>query len=366
MRKTTNNWKFIFCCGMCVLFLGTIQSACSDKDSQLEGPPSTSTEGNITFDSETDFSPEFSSEGGELSLRFTASIPWEVTVTNSLSDNWITISPTQGEAGEAVVTLRLEANQTAKERTAILHFSCGTYKKSIEITQRPQEDAEDPGNPEDPEDPENPEEPESPEDEILSLSTKEIHADIWGGIYDVRLEHNQEFEYYPLASYTWIKEVVSRTVSAQTISFQVAANDTYETRQATYVFRSQTSTLSDTLTIVQDCQRILSVSPQQINLSAEGQDFMIEVTGNVAYSVVRYEDWMTLSVQPASGEDYGLFREQLIFHGAVNNTASQRKGQIIIQSNDGTFQQSVEVIQAGKNPELGGNIEDFEENESEW
>lgn len=20
MRKTTNNWKFIFCCGMCVLF----------------------------------------------------------------------------------------------------------------------------------------------------------------------------------------------------------------------------------------------------------------------------------------------------------------------------------------------------------
>ena len=99
MRKTTNNWKFIFCCGMCVLFLGTIQSACSDKDSQLEGPPSTSTEGNITFDSETDFSPEFSSEGGELSLRFTASIPWEVTVTNSLSDNWITISPTQGERG---------------------------------------------------------------------------------------------------------------------------------------------------------------------------------------------------------------------------------------------------------------------------
>lgn len=363
MRKTTNNWKFIFCCGMCVLFLGTTQSACSDKDSQLEEPPSTSTEGNITFDSGTDFFPEFSSEGGELTLRFTASISWEVTVTNSLSDNWITISPTKGEAGEAVVTLRVEANQTAEERTAILHFSCGTYEKSIEITQRSQEDAEDSENPEDPE---NPEEPENPEDEILSLSTKEIHADIWGGIYDLRLEHNQEFEYYPLASYTWIKEVVSRTVSTQTISFQVAANNTYETRQATYVFRSQTGTLSDTLTISQDCQRTLSVSPQQINLSAEGQDFMIEVTGNVAYSVVRYEDWMTLSAQPAPTMDYGLFREQLIFHGAVNNTASQRKGQIVIQSNDGTFQQIVEVIQAGKNPELGGNIEDFEENESEW
>ena len=38
-----------------MLFLGTTQSACSDKDSQLEEPPSTSTEGNITFDSGTDF-----------------------------------------------------------------------------------------------------------------------------------------------------------------------------------------------------------------------------------------------------------------------------------------------------------------------
>lgn len=353
MKQTVKKQRDAFIYVMFIFFM-SINITCTRQEPQPETPSSPSSSGEFTFDSETNFSPKFTAEGGSKILYFKATGSWQTDVTYSDLQGWVNVSPVCGKSGEAVVTYTVEPNPDTTPRTATLHFTCGKHKKSIEITQQAKEETEEP------------EEPEEPEKEVLELLTKRIDASASGGVFNIQLNHNQEFDFYPLAAYDWISASASRAVTTQEISFRISLNDTYEPRQAAYIFHSKISKLSDTLTITQDCQYLLSVSPLQISLPEEAHDFTIEIVSNMPYTYTISTNWIIPSGQSKSPAGRTLSHKVLTFHGTANNSTAQRKGQIIFQSTNGTQTQIVEVTQDEKDVSLGGDIEDFEENETEW
>lgn len=72
-------------------------------------------------------------EGSETTLPFHAATRWQATSTQE----WLTVSPSEGEAGDYDLRLRLMTdNLTGAERTALVRFTAGTRSFSLEVTQR--------------------------------------------------------------------------------------------------------------------------------------------------------------------------------------------------------------------------------------
>lgn len=77
-----------------------------------------------------------SSANSKISIRFTSSREWEA----STSVDWLTISPAQGEAGSASLSVTANSENTAKDtREAIITLKSGEVTQSITISQDPAE-----------------------------------------------------------------------------------------------------------------------------------------------------------------------------------------------------------------------------------
>lgn len=73
-------------------------------------------------------------EGAEMKLALTSNMPWVVSIPDGV--NWLSVSPTQGAAGENVeVTVTIQANAANDGRSTNLTFTCtNADNKSKEVT----------------------------------------------------------------------------------------------------------------------------------------------------------------------------------------------------------------------------------------
>ena len=70
-------------------------------------------------------------EGGKYEITVTSTDEWTVT-----ADNWITLSADRGNNGD-IVTLSIDYNETAGERTGTVAFDCKGKTATITVTQQP-------------------------------------------------------------------------------------------------------------------------------------------------------------------------------------------------------------------------------------
>ena len=86
--------------------------------------------GKITLQGEDAFT--VSDEGGQLEVAFNATLGW----TASSSEEFVTVEPKTGEAGDVSVTLTVAENDSYDPRTATVTLTCDEDVKTIEITQK--------------------------------------------------------------------------------------------------------------------------------------------------------------------------------------------------------------------------------------
>lgn len=103
---------------LCTIF---IISSCSEEEA--EPSFSITTTGDISIDSETD---------SETTITFTSTRGWQA----SIDSDWLTCSPSSGDAGTATITLTsTEDNATGAARTATLTLTSETLTEEITISQ---------------------------------------------------------------------------------------------------------------------------------------------------------------------------------------------------------------------------------------
>ena len=175
--------------------------------------------GEITLKGEA--SVVLSDEGGSQEVAFDATLEW----TASASEEFVTVEPASGEAGEASVTVTVGVNESYDPRTATVTLTCGEDTKTIEVTQK-QKGAL-----------------------LLTESTFTVAAE--GQVITVLAKANSNVTYtIAEAAQSWITTAVAPNgLVDYSFNFEVAANEVEEARTGQIVFTNESG--SETITIEQ-------------------------------------------------------------------------------------------------------------------
>ncbi len=386
-----------------------LAASCSDSEKELEEPvPPEPVAASITLSEGTDKQPLVESAGGTFSINFTATAAWTASIGNSRADSWISVSPASGEAGEKSVTITVASNESTDERSASVFLTCGEEQETIVVTQK-QKDAlilsqqvyelpdvesvielEVQANVSyetsisvdwiepvtsrsltketltfrvaanesteqrsgtitvksgELEETVNVYQAGKAEEPVLLLSDEVLNVGAEGGTVDVQVQSNVAYTYRAEAEYDWIAEPASRAVSTHTIHLEVQPNETYDSREARFIFTDETATLTDTLVVRQAAAGGLIVSASRVDLAAEDTGFSLELQTNVDYTVSIDADWLE---QVTSR---GLKTETLTFSCGQNYSTASREAVIRLNSEIG--EQEVKVVQAGRIEDVG-------------
>ena len=384
------------------VLLSVVLVACSGEEKvNLPDEPETP-EAEITLAEGTDKHLLLDASGGTVTLHFTSTADWKTTVVNVRASSWITVSHTSGKAGEASVTISVAANDGTDERTASVFLDCGDSRETIVVSQK-QKDAlivshqsyelsageslieveveanvtfevevsdtwieqistrsleksvlsfrilandgyekrsgsilvrsgelqetvriyQ-----------------EGKEKEVLLLSEDMVEVGALGGTVDVQLQSSVSYICKPVTEYTWVSEITSRAVSTHTLHFAVQPNDTYDMREARFVFIDETEFVSDTLTIRQYAADEILVPSDPIICEPESGTFSFEVSANISYDVTTDVSWLKQVV------GRGMERSTLHFSVEENTGSAMREGNIILSGNG--VERTVKVMQKGK------------------
>ena len=187
-----------------------------NNDTSESGTPQTTDPGptySIEFPSTEEPSPVFNTEGGEISIKFTASNDWTSSVINDQADSWIDISPKSGESGSSSIKISVSANETTEERNATVQLKCGSAEKNIVVTQK--------------------------QKNALTVTPDRFDVPGEGADITVEIISNISFDYkIEEDGVDWIREIETRSMNRTTVQFSVAKNDDVQKREGTITISS--------------------------------------------------------------------------------------------------------------------------------
>ena len=118
--------------GFLVMFL-LIFSSCDKLIDLLEGGDDEEENAII----ELPYSPtswEVSYKGQTVSVEFTASEDWRIVI-DEYTSSWISVSPTEGSAGDYTLDISVSANETSEQRNGFVTIYSGDERVDIYVTQ---------------------------------------------------------------------------------------------------------------------------------------------------------------------------------------------------------------------------------------
>ncbi len=261
---------------------------------------------------------ELPAEESTIELEVQSNVSYETSV----SVDWIEPVTSRSLTQETLV-FRVAANESEEQRSGAITLKSGELEETVNVYQAGKEKEEEP---------------------VLLLSDKLLYVGAEGGTVDVQVQSNVAYTYKPEAEYDWIVEPAGRAVSTHTIHLEVQPNETYDPREARFIFTDETATLSDTLVVRQAEAGGLIVSVSRIDLVAEDTGFSLELQTNVDYTVSIDADWLEQIVSR------GLATETLTFSCEPNYSTVSREAVILLDSEIG--EQKVKVVQAGREEEV--------------
>lgn len=267
-------------------------------------------------------SMNFSSGAGSASVDLKASGKWTAAFVNDRAKDWCYLSSESGKRGTVTITVSVAENKEYDDRSASINFVCGDLKRTIVVTQK-QKDA------------------------LLLTSTRQ-DVGKEGGRMTVEVKANVSFN-HEIAENTksWIKPVGTKGLSTSTLTFDVAANDSFSKREGEITFTSTAGT--EVVKVYQECDTpTIIVSSDQYELSAESGQFSVEVRSNVdvSFEVPSACDWIHETATKSMSTN--------TFHFSVdeNEAFKDRTAKIVFRCAEWKLEEAVTVTQKAATPVL--------------
>ena len=318
-----------------MLFVAAVlMASCSNDEITPEVivPEVTFPDGSIDY---FENSLDFDNHASEKSISFVSNVPWTISVDETRNgDVWCAVSPTQGEAGAATITIRVEENLSYDDRNAVLRLSYGDSIKNIFVNQK-QLDA-------------------------LTLTSDRFEVPAEGGLVDVEVKANVDYTVVISDECKgWIHQVVSpskKSLSTNSLQFQVDQTEEYNQREGKILIQSGDK--SETITVYQAGEGILSLTKKEFNLSSSEQNIAIEVNSNFEYEIeMPSVDWIS------EIRTKGLSTHTINLHIAENETYDSRSATIRLYDKNSDISENIVVSQSQMNAILFETQEyEFDEN----
>ena len=317
LLKLNENMKTIRQIGMALLAIawGATLTSCSDDNENNNS-------NNPSQDPIEDFNQgnmNFTEEAGEQAFTFKANASWSVSVAEtSGGTTWCTVSPASGEAGEQVVTVKVNANETYDDRNVTLTLKAGTETETFVVTQKQRN--------------------------ALLLTSDKYEVDQKGGTITVEVKAN--IDYTATISEIckdWITETTdaSRGLTTTTKSYQISANEDGEKREGTIVFSD--GTLTETVHVYQAGGNVILLTENEYYADAAGEEITVELRSNCEYEAVMPSvDWIHEAASRA------MSSHTLHYTIDPNETYDNREAIIIYKDKNNSTADTLTIIQAQK------------------
>ena len=300
---------------ICLSVLAWTMQSCSD-DNKAETPPTSDPE--ISFPAGSETQPVFATEGGTSTLTFTASEAWTASVgeANTRAIDWLTVSPTSGQAGTATLTITTEPNTTYDERNAAIILTSGSTRKTLTVTQK-QQDA-------------------------LTVTSNKVELEATGGEFSIELQSNITVSYEIAENaQTWLTPASdTRALTTTTLRFQAATNEDLQPRQGVITL-SGGDGLTEEVTVYQaGSGPVLILTQKEYLVGSDGETIQVELKSNNTYQIeMPSVDWIT------TADTRALSTYTHYFTIAPNDTYDAREAVIRFVDRENGLEDSVKVTQ---------------------
>ena len=350
----------------------------------------------------------FTEDAGEQTFTFTANTTWSVSVAETSGGaTWCTVSPASGNAGEQIVTVKVDANDTYDDRSVTLTLKAGTATETFVVTQKQQNallltadkyEVDQKGGTITLEVKANVDytatiselckdwiteaantkglttttksyQISANEDgkkregtivfsdgtltetvhvyqaggNIILLTENEYYADAAGEEMTVELRSNCEYEVV-MPSVDWIHEATTRAMSSHTLRYTIDPNETYDNREAIIVYRDAANSTVDTLTVIQAQKDAIVLMEKKYTVSPEGETIEVKLASNTEYTITIASNAKSWITEVEDAGTKALVESKRYFQIAKSNSTSERRGTITFSSGKG-ISEVVTVIQ---------------------
>ncbi len=256
----------------------------------------------------------FTRDGGSQSLTFTCNKDWSVSTTES----WLSVSPSSGSAsdGETTVTIKCNPNTTYDPRTATLTITVEDLAETITVKQ---------------------------ETGIgLIVSPKTFDLTNAEQVIEIEVQKNVQYSItIDDAGKSWITHTDTKGLATEKAAFSIAANDTYDNREAKITFNQTDGGLSETVVVKQSQTNGLFITTPEYDLSNGAHTLTVEVKANVDYEVISQTEW----VKYVSTSTKALTPTQITLQVDANETYDDREGQVVVKQKGGDLMGTIIIRQ---------------------
>ena len=253
-----------------------------------------------------------------ITLSFSTNVAWSATV----SADWLTISPSSGEAGKNSVKVEVEENRTGQPRSATITISDKESMQKVSVTVR-QEALK----------------------ASLTVSPESLEFSANKGEEMLNVTSNTDWVITKDAE--WITLDSDKGKGLATIAAGVTENTSLTSRTGTITVSTSDGSVKKTVSVRQSgADVIFTIDKNEFNVAAVGESFSVKVTHNIGYKINSQPDWVKQTGKASSGNV-----DTYTFNAEANTSTEAREG-VIVFCNDNNECVPVTVKQAGANATL--------------
>ena len=253
-----------------------------------------------------------------ITLSFSTNVAWSATV----SADWLTISPSSGEAGKNSVKVEVEENRTGQPRSATITISDKESMQKVSVTVR-QEALK----------------------ASLTVSPESLEFSANKGEEMLNVTSNTDWVITKDAE--WITLDSDKGKGLATIAAGVTENTSLTSRTGSITVSTSDGSVKKTVSVRQSgADVVFSVDKNEHSVAAAGGDFTVKVTRNIGYKINSQPEWVKQPDKANSGNV-----DTYTFTAEANTSTEAREG-VIVFCNDNNECVPVTVKQAGANATL--------------
>ena len=253
-----------------------------------------------------------------ITLSFSTNVAWSATV----SADWLTISPSSGEAGKNSVKVEVEENRTGQPRSATITISDKESMQKVSVTVR-QEALK----------------------ASLTVSPESLEFSANKGEEMLNVTSNTDWVITKDAE--WITLDSDKGKGLATIAAGVTENTSLTSRTGSITVSTSDGSVKKTVSVRQSgADVIFTIDKNEFNVAAVGESFTVKVTHNIGYKINSQPEWVKQTGKVSSGNT-----DTYTFTAEANTSTEAREG-VIVFCNDNNECIQVTVKQAGAKASL--------------
>ena len=258
------------------------------------------------------------SAGQSISVNFTTNVAWSATV----SADWVSISPSSGEAGKNSVTVKVEENTSLQPRSATVTITDKGSTRKVSITVR-QEALK----------------------ASLSVSPESLTFSASKGEGMLQITSNTDWVVTKDAE--WITLDSDKGKGMVIIAAGVTENPSLIARTGTITVSTSDGSVKKEVSVKQaGADVVFSIDESEFNVAAQGESFTVKVKHNIGYKIDSKPEWVKQTDKATSGNT-----DTYTFKAEANTSTTAREG-VIVFCNDNNECVPVTVKQAAANSTL--------------